>query len=532
MIRFIYVKTTALYNTNKDNYTNDIVFVEEDKKFYAKGIQFNDFATAISNLKIFSKISDGTNTYSASNNNSTLTVKGSKHITATASSTGLTISDSIVLKQGTVDGSITIGDGDVIPKNYSTLVNKVDTNTNSINTINGSGEGSIKKAVNDAADTLADSISTYYNLGKEYTDDQIATAISSVYRVKGTKATYADLPTTGNTEGDVWNVTAAYGTTPAGTNWVWVADSSKTAGGYWDALGGTVDLSNYVNTVSGGAAVTNQVVSAVTKSNGTLTVTHRALTANDIPSLAISKITNLQTTLDGKVPTTRTINSKALSANVTLTGADITLGGSSNYSTNTVAEAFTIQDSAWDGKLTSAISALDKAAVGGTGKVITTISETDGVISATATDLKAANVAATPVTATTSMVAVTGNTVEAQIKSLATSVAAASGTAAAAVQSVKATGDSYISATPATATTGAVTVTVGMKSSAIATDYSTFSGSTSLTTGAAVVDYVNSLNKVDSVSASGDGGSLSLSASRTSDAISITGSLEWVEVTA
>lgn len=100
------------------------------------------------------------------------------------------------------------------------------------------------------------------------------------------------------------------------------------------------------------------------------------------------------------------------------------------------------------------------------------------------------------------------------------------------MQSVKATGDSYISATPATATTGAVTVTVGMKSSAIATDYSTFSGSTSLTTGAAVVDYVNSLNKVDSVSASGDGGSLSLSASRTSDAISITGSLEWVEVTA
>lgn len=532
MIRFIYVKTDALYQANKANYTNDIVFVEEGVKFYAKGLQFNDFATAISNLKIFSKISDGTNTYSASNNNSTLTVKGSKHITATASSSGLTISDNIVLKQGSADGSITIGDGDVIPKNYTTLVGNVTTNTQNIATIQGEGEGSIKKAVNDAADTLASSVSYYYGLGKDYTDEQIATAVSSVYKVKGTKATYADLPTSGNVEGDVWNVTAAYGTTPAGTNWVWVADTSKTAGGYWDALGGTVDLSSYVNAVSGGAAVTNQVVSAVTKSNGTLTVSHRALTANDIPSLAISKITNLQTTLDAKVPTSRTINSKALTANITLAGSDIKVGGSGSYSTNTIADAFSIQDSAFDGKLTAAIVDLDVSAVGGTGKVITTISETDGKISATATDLKAANVAATPVTATSSMVAVTGSTVEAQIKSLATSVAAASGSAAAAVQSVKATGDSYISATPTTATTGVVTVTVGMKSTAIATDYTTFSGSTSLTTGASVVDYVNSLGKVDSVSASGDGGSLSLSASRTSNAVSITGSLEWVEVTA
>lgn len=40
-----------------------------------------------------------------------------------------------------------------------------------------------------------------------------------------------------------------------------------------------------------------------------------------------------------------------------------------------------------------AIEALDVAQVGGTGKVITTVSETDGKISATATDLKAANVA-------------------------------------------------------------------------------------------------------------------------------------------
>lgn len=67
----------------------------------------------------------------------------------------------------------------------------------------------------------------------------INTAVSSVYTVKGSKATYADLPASGNVTGDVWNVQAAYGNYPAGTNWVW-------DGSAWDALGGPIDLSGYV----------------------------------------------------------------------------------------------------------------------------------------------------------------------------------------------------------------------------------------------------------------------------------------------
>ena len=70
----------------------------------------------------------------------------------------------------------------------------------------------------------------------------------------------------------------------------------------------------------------------------------------------------------------------------------------------------------------SKIKALDAASVGGTGKVITTVSETDGVISATAIDLTATAVAATATAATDDKVAVTGTTVEAQIGSLAKSV--------------------------------------------------------------------------------------------------------------
>ena len=62
------------------------------------------------------------------------------------------------------------------------------------------------------------------------------------------------------------------------------------------------------------------------------------------------------------------------------------------------------------------------AAVGGDGKVITTVSQTKGALAATAIDLKAANVAATATLASDTAVAVTGNTVEAQIASLATSI--------------------------------------------------------------------------------------------------------------
>lgn len=61
---------------------------------------------------------------------------------------------------------------------------------------------------------------------------------ASGFSIKGTKDTYDSLPTEGNKKGDVWNVVAAHGTTPAGTNYAW-------DGTQWDPLGGTVDLSGY-----------------------------------------------------------------------------------------------------------------------------------------------------------------------------------------------------------------------------------------------------------------------------------------------
>lgn len=69
-------------------------------------------------------------------------------------------------------------------------------------------------------------------------NDAVVSAAGAVYKVKGTKANYSDLPTVGNITGDVWNVINANGNTPAGTNYVWT-------GTEWDALGGTMDLTKY-----------------------------------------------------------------------------------------------------------------------------------------------------------------------------------------------------------------------------------------------------------------------------------------------
>ena len=68
----------------------------------------------------------------------------------------------------------------------------------------------------------------------------ISQSIASVYRVKGSKNTYADLPGTGNETGDVWNVISANTETdtPAGTNYVW-------NGTAWDALGGSINMEPY-----------------------------------------------------------------------------------------------------------------------------------------------------------------------------------------------------------------------------------------------------------------------------------------------
>lgn len=79
---------------------------------------------------------------------------------------------------------------------------------------------------------------------------KVNAAVASVYRVKGTKATIAEVTALTNVKcGDVWNVTAEFTLGgkkyPAGTNVVALADKSAADAANWDPLGGTVDLAGH-----------------------------------------------------------------------------------------------------------------------------------------------------------------------------------------------------------------------------------------------------------------------------------------------
>ena len=103
----------------------------------------------------------------------------------------------------------------------------------------------LKRSIESAAGnirTLQDQLTGFDSSASSvinYVNNAVSTAIASVYKVKGSVATYGDLPVSGQSVGDVYNVIAAYSTYPAGTNWVWT-------GTEWDALGGTIDLSPYM----------------------------------------------------------------------------------------------------------------------------------------------------------------------------------------------------------------------------------------------------------------------------------------------
>lgn len=243
------------------------------------------------------------------------------------------------------------------------------------------------------ADAAAPQATTYT---KKEVDNKVASAVGSVYKTKGSVNDASALTAlTGVVIGDVYNVVAA-GTLngeafEAGSNFVAIKAGAGNQIGMWDKLGGTIDLSAYATktTVTSeistkirtldktDTAVAGQVVSAVSETDGIITVSRRALVAGDIPTLATSKISGLDTALNGKVPTTRTVNSKPLSANVVLAGADILVGGDGTYSESDLQAAI----EAMDGRITSTAASGVQSFGGQTGAItVDTANTTNGQV--------------------------------------------------------------------------------------------------------------------------------------------------------
>lgn len=260
--------------------------------------------------------------------------------------------------------------------------------------------------------TVANNLATHkadFNNPHKVTAEQLG--LTTVYRYKGSVATYADLPTTGQKVGDVWNVETAdpnHGI-KAGDNVAW-------DGAQWDALGGNHDLSGYAqlnsaNTftalnafraniiVSNGTAAGSQgqivlgvkprtatvqanIISSTTGAlnyNATETTGHYFKIGNNIATTSITsnesetaifshnafefaRITNVgvakwlgNANTATKLETSRTINGVAFDGTQDITieasgGGDVTAAGDNNFTgTNTFNKPITVRDGALAG---------------------------------------------------------------------------------------------------------------------------------------------------------------------------------------
>lgn len=155
-------------------------------------------------------------------------------------------------------------------------------------------------------------------VGNVYTKSEVDAKVSSVMRYKGSKDTYAELPSEGNEIGDVWNVIGA-----DTTNGVRAGDNFAWNGTGWDNLGGAVVLDGYatkddligkVDRVEGSRLMTSAEgeklagIAAGAEVNVVKSVDDAEFTLDEngklsIKALGQSKITGLADALAGKVST-------------------------------------------------------------------------------------------------------------------------------------------------------------------------------------------------------------------------------------
>lgn len=111
----------------------------------------------------------------------------------------------------------------------------VGTNGGKIDSISVNGTAQTIDANKNVDITVPTAVSDLTNDSGFQTAQEVSDAIDAkvvgAYKYKGSVATQADLPSSGNTAGDVYNVEAD------GTNYAWT-------GSAWDALGGSFDASN------------------------------------------------------------------------------------------------------------------------------------------------------------------------------------------------------------------------------------------------------------------------------------------------
>lgn len=234
--------------------------------------------------------------------------------------------------------------------------------------------------VKKTADAAAPQSTTYT---KSEVDSAIENAVGSVYRVKGTVANVSALTGLENVAiGDVYNVTNGgilnSEEFEPGSNFVATKAGAGNQADMWDKLGGTIDLSSYLQE----SDVTDLIDDAIEALDGTVTgnsgfvktisQTDGKITAERV-DITMSDVTGLSTELNKYALKATTVNGHDLSDDVTIEGDEINL--SSAY---TAASAYTAPKAG--DSVESAIASLAKGVAEATSAGVTSFQEATGAI--------------------------------------------------------------------------------------------------------------------------------------------------------
>lgn len=231
----ISVPTVTSDLTNDSNYVADASYVHTDNNFTntLKTKLDNIASGAEVNQNAFSNVKVGTTTVAADSKTDTLEFVAGSNITLTPDATNDKVT---IAATDTTYSEATTSAAGLMSSTDKTKLNGIASGAEVNVQANWNETSSSSDAYIQNKPTIPTAVSQLTNDSGYQTASDVSSAISSAvasaYIYKGSVATVADLPGSGNTTGDVYDVQAT------GVNYAW-------NGSTWDALGTYVDTSLY-----------------------------------------------------------------------------------------------------------------------------------------------------------------------------------------------------------------------------------------------------------------------------------------------
>lgn len=229
------------------------------EKETGKGLSTNDYTTAEKNK--LAGIAAGAQVnavegISIDNGSTTLTPDANKNIillTAGYGSNGLMSQSDFIKLQGISDqaemniiDSVRVNGSEVPVQNKTVDITVPTTVAELTDAADYVTDTEFQETISSSMSTVSAALALKADASAVYTKTEVDQKLVGAMNYKGTKATVADLPSSGNKKGDMWHVTAT------GGEYAW-------NGSAWEEMGSVIDLSGYVEEDDIGIATTSQI---------------------------------------------------------------------------------------------------------------------------------------------------------------------------------------------------------------------------------------------------------------------------------